>query len=88
MISRSWSSARSSSGARGRGARDRVEQRRPRRREARVGAVERDERVAQLGEEALEAHGERGVAGDARERALVVGAHLGAHRVDVLHRQW
>ena len=54
--------------------------------EAGIVAVERDERIAQLGEEALEAGGEGLVAAHVRERALVVGAHLGTHRVDVLHR--
>ena len=70
----------------GGGERDRVEQLAPRRREALVAAVKREQRVTQLGEEALQPGAERDVAGDPSERALVVGAHLRAHRVDVLHR--
>ena len=66
-------------------ARDRVEQRVPLGGEARVAVVERDERVAQLGEEPLQAHAERGVPPHACGGALVLRAHLRAHRVDVLH---
>ena len=74
--------------ARGGRAGDRVQQRVPLGREARVAAVERGERVAQLGEEALEPHVERGVAPDPAEGALVIGAHVGTHRVDVLHPRY
>ena len=71
--------------ARRRGRADRAQQPLPRGREPRVVPVQREQRVAQLGEEALEAHGERAVAGDQRARRVVVRAHLRAHRVDVLH---
>jgi hypothetical protein len=71
--------------ARSSGSGDRSEQHGPLLLEARVGPVELDQRVAQVGEVALEAHQERRVAVEVRQRPLEVGAHLGAHRVPVLH---
>ena len=84
MISRSWSRRRSS-GARPRGRfRHRLQHRAPLLGEP-VVAVERDQRVPQLGEEARQPRVEGVVAVDPLLRPLVVGPHLGAHRVDVLH---
>jgi hypothetical protein len=51
----------------------------------RVLAVDRVQRVAQLGEEPLEAQAERVVAAGPRGPSLELGTHLRAHDVDVLH---
>ena len=85
VISRSWSSTRSSAGrsAAVRAIASSSAVHCAGKRSSR--AVQGEERVAQLGEEALEAHAERGVAVDPRAHALVLGADLRAHRVDVLH---
>ena len=69
----------------GRGAAERPQQRGPLRLEARVVPVQGDERLEQLGEEALEARVERRVAVHDRQRPLVLRPDLGAHGMDVLH---
>jgi hypothetical protein len=52
---------------------------------ARILTVDRDERIAQLGEEPLQPHQERRVAVEPGADLRVLGAHFRAHRVDVLH---
>ncbi len=71
--------------ARGRGRRERLQQLVPCRGEALVVAVHGDQRVAQLGEEALQPPPERLVTLHVAQRLLILGAHLGTHRMDVLH---
>jgi hypothetical protein len=63
----------------------RVEQRGELCGEARVVAVEGDERVAQLGVEALQARQEGRVAVEPRAQLRELAAHLRPHGVDVLH---
>jgi hypothetical protein len=73
---------------RGRARGHRVEQRGELGGEALVVAVQRDERVAQLGVEALQPRQEGSVAGHPRTHLRELGADLRAHRVDVLHRPY
>ncbi len=70
-----------------RGARDRAQQRAPCVGEARIGSVQREQRVAQFGEEALEAHRERRVSIHHLHRRLVGLPHLRSHDEDVLHER-